>query len=108
MIEPTRKQSLNDALQNSSGTSSSSSFCLENLKQHSSSLDQASSSLSANSTSTESLKYAEPPVVISTHVTNPLIEKELALAKAPAKLDLLDKSPVTNFSSFSIQLRHYC
>jgi hypothetical protein len=55
-------------------------------------LDQAS--LSADSTSSESLKYAEPPIVISTHVTNPLIEKELAFSNAVTKIDFLEKSMV--------------
>lgn len=89
MIESARKPYPCDTLQNNSYPSSPSS---DNTKQEHKAYP-ASSSLSTDSTSTESLKYAEPPLVVSTHVTNPLLEKELYLARSKA-IDPLDKSMV--------------
>lgn len=89
MLDPPRKQSLCEPIQ----TSHVSTFCAE-MKQKS--IDQTSSSLSADSTSTESLKYAEPPLVVS--ATNPLIDKELLISKSSVKLEPFDKSTVTFLS----------
>jgi hypothetical protein len=86
MLEPARKQSLCETVQISPHAST---FCTD-MKQRS--IDQVSSSLSADSTSTESLKYAEPPLV--THATNPLIERELLISKPTVKVEPLDKTTV--------------